>query len=769
MLEDRKGNIWIGTDGGGLNLFNKKTGEFKVFQHDPKNPKGIKSNAVTSITEDKDGTIWLGYWAGGVDRLDLEKQEFIAYKHQKDFPNLSWANECAMHIYEDNKSNLWVATLYQLELLNKKTGNFTSYVIPGSGLDNIVCAIHEDNEGDLWIGTYLGLHFLDPATKERVRYVHDKEDTSSLSNDKIYTIFEDSKNRMWVGTSDGLNLFNKKEKRFQVFRTDDGLPSNAIYAILEDKEGYFWISTGNGICRYNPDTKESKTYTVSDGLQGNEFKQHAFLKLKTREMLFGGAKGFNMFDPEKIQKNPNVPPVVLTGFKIFNKSLPAGTPGTPFEKHISQSKELNLSYKESVLSFEFAALNYISPEKNEYAYILEPFEKEWNYTGHVNTATYTNLDPGTYTFRVKASNNDGTWNEKGTSLSLIITPPFWQTFWFRAFVLIGLAAILITIFKVRVRIIEKQKKVLEEEVVKRTQELSNANTELHQQKETLSQQTEKLTHQTLNLNTAYNEIKRQGEILEAVYNDTKDNIRAAQVIQNTILPSLSDIKQYLPEIFILNKPKDVVSGDFYWFHEKEDCFMVAAIDCTGHGVSGAFMSIIGHNLLNHVVDSTTTFVASDILNRLNDAVIKQLHQDDREKESNEGMVISLCIFDKKKTRVQFSGANSPLYIVRQGVLEQVKPDKSSIGKSVSRKKKEFTNHVIDLQKGDMFYMFSDGYADQTGGPEGDKFMYSQFRELLLKISGLDMKTQEDLLDSTLKNWQGETEQLDDVLVIGFKI
>jgi signal transduction histidine kinase/ligand-binding sensor domain-containing protein/CheY-like chemotaxis protein len=473
MLEDSKGNIWIGTDGGGLNRLNKETGTFTTYRYDPKKPKGINSDVVTSIIEDRQGNIWLGYWAGGVDRFDVAKNEFIHYKHQGDFPNLSWAMECAMHLYEDKKSNLWVATLYELNRFDKESGKFFSYKLPGGGLDNIICDIHEDHEGNLWIGSWLGLHLLDPETKERIRFLNDENDSTSLSNDKIYTIFEDSKKRLWIGTADGLNLFNKKEKTFSVYRTSDGLPSNAIYGILEDDAGNFWLSTGNGLSRFNPDTQAVKNFTISDGLQGNEFKQHAALKLRNGEMLFGGANGFNMFKPEKIRENPFIPPVVLTDFKIFNKSVPVGTEGSPLQKHIGQTKTLSLSYQESVFSFEFAALNYISPEKNQYAYKLVPFEKEWNYMGAANTATYTNLDPGTYTLRVKAANNDGIWNEEGTALAIVVTPPYWQTWWFRTLSALLLLGSFVAFFHLRMKNIRKQKEELERQVKERTLQLVN--------------------------------------------------------------------------------------------------------------------------------------------------------------------------------------------------------------------------------------------------------------------------------------------------------
>lgn len=503
FCEDDEGYIWIGTDGGGLNVYDRRTDSFKHFLHDPHNTKSIAADVITSISKDKKGDLWFSYWMGGVDRYDKSKNEFVHYKYPDKNPDKDWRVNSVMYLYNDNHSNLWVGGLGSLYLLNKQTGEYLKYKVEiGHDLKNYVCSMTEDHAGTLWVGSWDGLHILNPETKEIKEYLHNRMDSTSLSNNTIYVVTEDTRQRLWVGTGAGLNLLNKDGKTFTIYNQKDGLPSDVIYGILEDEAGNLWMSTSKGICRFNPDSKAVRNFDMSDGLQGNEFKLHSFLKLRSGEMLFGGTNGFNIFNPSKIKDNPDIPPVVITDFRIFNEPPVIGAPDSILHTHISQTRELKLSYKHSVISFEFAALNYIAPEKNQYAYMLEGFDKDWNYIGNKRTATYTNLDPGKYTFRVKASNNDGVWNEKGTAVDIIITPPYWATFWFKslaALVVIGLAY---SFFRVRINIIKRQKAMLEEQVRLQTAEVVA-------QKETLEAQAKNL--QALNT-----QLQTQTDFLENV-------------------------------------------------------------------------------------------------------------------------------------------------------------------------------------------------------------------------------------------------------------
>ena len=302
-----------------------------------------------------------------------------------------------------------------------------------------VMALLKDSKGTMWIGSQgSGLIKYNPKNKEFIQYLHNENDSLSINSDIVISLCEDGNNRLWAGTGGGgLSLYDHKTGTFKTFTTEHGLPDNTIKGILEDNSGNLWISTSNGISKATPDsTKEVKTihfsnYTTQDGLQDMVFNYWSSLESSKGEMYFGGLNGFNAFYPDSIKDNTYKPPVHITNFTLFNKPVEIGVKGSPLKKHISQIKELILTFKQSVFSFEFIALNYILSEKNQYAYMMEGFEKDWNYVGSKREATYTNLDPGEYTFKVKASNNDGIWNEEGTSLKIIILPPWWKTWWFR--------------------------------------------------------------------------------------------------------------------------------------------------------------------------------------------------------------------------------------------------------------------------------------------------------------------------------------------------
>lgn len=747
FLEDKKGNIWIGTDGGGLNKWDRMSGKFRHYKHDPKNSKSLSGDAVTALEEDDEGRIWVATWGGGLNMFSPETGEFIHFKHSAQNANTILTNDL-FGLYKDKNSKLWISTVIGLDCLDLETKVFTHYNFDNTALKDLVGGMLEDKHGNFWIGAFRGLQILDRQTNKLETFLHNANDLHTISNDLIFSIFQDSKDNLWICTGGGLNLYNRKNKTFKSYRQKEGLPTDGINGILEDGNGMLWISTSNGLSMFNPATQKFKNYSVADGLQNNEFKIKAYYKLKSGEMLFGGSNGFNIFHPRDITENKSIPKVAFTSFKIFNEEMGVETPNSPLKKQISMTREIEISYKESVISFDFVALNYVSPEKNQFAYILEGFDDKWNYVGNKRSATYTSLDPGRYIFRVKASNNDGIWNEKGTSLIIVVTPPFWATWWFRSLMILLFAGSIVGIYAVRINSITKQKLVLEELVKHRTSELEN-------QAELLKE---------VNV-----EITEQGRHIEKLYIELKDSIRAAQAIQKSILPSSNLIKRYLPKSFILNKPKDMVGGDFYWFNVVKNKIIFAAVDCTGHGVSGAFMSITSHHLLNHCI-TNKDFSASQILNKLNEEVVKELNASNEDERTLDGMDIALCVLDKERNILEYSGAANTLYIIRNKKVIQIKGDKFPIGLSIDDKLHTFTNHEIPLQPGDKIYMFSDGYPDQLGGKDGiEKFKYPNFRELLIKISDQEMDKQRMLLEETFTNWKRNVEQLDDILVIGFQV
>jgi signal transduction histidine kinase/CheY-like chemotaxis protein/AraC-like DNA-binding protein len=306
--------------------------------------------------------------------------------------------------------------------------------------------LFKDSRQNLWVGTFNGLNKFDPGLGQFQRFLSNKQDSTSLSDNEILCINEDSFQNLWVGTNHGLNLMNREKGTFKVYTTKNGLPDNSINAIYPDQEGNLWLSTHNGISKFNPKTKEVRNFNKSDGISSNELAPFAHCKTSDGEILLGSNNGLTLFNPDQIRDNEIKPKVVLTNFKLCNKNVKLNGSDSPLKRHISQCDEITLTYKQTFVIFEYVALNYSSPEKNQYAYMLEGFEDEWNYVGNKREATYTNLDAGTYTFRVKASNNDGLWNEEGVALKITVLPPPWLSWWAYGFYLV-LFVFLILVFR----------------------------------------------------------------------------------------------------------------------------------------------------------------------------------------------------------------------------------------------------------------------------------------------------------------------------------
>lgn len=484
FLETPNGNIWIATDGGGLNYLDRATGSFKIHKNDPKNPKSLSSDAVISLNEDQDGKLWVGTWAGGLNILvDEQKGTFASF--QEWTKNNKYPIQHVFDVHFDEKY-IWVAAfdegLYRFDKQSKELRLFeTDQNDPASISSNQVIRIVEDSKKNLWIGTQSGLnviHSTDKASGKFKVFQLSKSDPKSLPSNSIRQIIEDSKQNIWIATDKGLSRYIPEGDNFITYTQKDGLPASEISSIVEDDRGFLWIGTLKGIAKFDPVKQAFTKFDKHDGLQGNEFSRYSVLKTKKGELLFGGMNGFNLFHPDHLISNPYTPQVYLTDLKLFNQSVNFKSPGSPLQRHIASTDTLTLSHRENVVTFEFIALNYTHPEQIQYAYFLEGFETEWNYVGTQRNATYTNLNPGTYTFRVKAANSDGLWNETGTSLVLVIEPPFWMTAWFIVAATLLVVGLLIFVYKRRVRAINERNRQLETTVEERTTMLKHANTEL---------------------------------------------------------------------------------------------------------------------------------------------------------------------------------------------------------------------------------------------------------------------------------------------------
>ncbi|MGH7564489.1 MAG: two-component regulator propeller domain-containing protein [Gemmatimonadota bacterium] len=441
LFEDQAGSIWI--DAGLLYRWDRKTGAFTSFETTSDRPDDFGNTGVWSIVEDPPGVLWAGSYQG-LYRYEVAPGSYRQYKHRPGDQG-GLPEPIVFDVVKDREGSIWVVTEnYLCKLVDPERGLFRSLRYnerPTSGQWTFPSTV-QDSSRVFWLGSNQGLVRFDLATETFRHYRNDPQNPTSLSHNAVRSILLDPREPeryLWIGTAGGgLNRFDFESQTFARFTEKDGLPNNVVYGILADDDGLLWMSTNKGLSRFDPRTGRFRNYDVNDGLQSNEFNSGAYFKSPSGELLFGGLYGFNHFYPEDIRDNTYVPPIVITGFKRANRYETIADSAAVLRKAISESDSLRLSYRDDVITFEFAALDYSAPAKNRYAYRLVGFNDEWIESGSVRSATFTNLPPGSYTFQVKGSNNDGIWNEDGTSLAILITPPWWRTWWAYA-LYVGLA------------------------------------------------------------------------------------------------------------------------------------------------------------------------------------------------------------------------------------------------------------------------------------------------------------------------------------------
>ncbi|HVV07196.1 MAG TPA: two-component regulator propeller domain-containing protein [Puia sp.] len=511
FLEDSRHRMWIGTDGGGLELFDRHTGTFTHFRHQVGNPNSISGDYILALHEDPRHSLWIGTWGDGLSVMNKEMTRCRRYKNDPSVAS-SLAGDNIYAITADRDNDIWIG-LYGggLDRYDPRIDGFVHYKhqfnnpnSPGGDRVQTLCV---DKEGDLWIGTYDG--GLDRFDKHTGTFTHFRHNPyrNSLSNNSVNYVYEDSRGGIWVCTTVGLDYLDKATGVFTNYFTKDGLSGDVVFGIREDRKGQLWISTTNGLCMLDTQRRHFTRFTEDDGLQSSEFKAHACLMDHTGTMYFGGVNGFNVFQPDSVRPGAGEAPLVITGFQIFNEDVPVSEEGqvnTPLKKDITETKDLTLPYSSSVISFEFASLNYVTPSKRRYAYRLVGFDKDWIYIDdpHQRGVTYTNLDPGNYTFQVKSMKEDGQWSSNITGIRLTVTPPFWATWWFKltvAFVIIGGA---LGLHLMRLQRIRQQKRELEHQVLERTTQLAqsielerNARKEAEQANQAKSQFMANMSHE----------------------------------------------------------------------------------------------------------------------------------------------------------------------------------------------------------------------------------------------------------------------------------
>lgn len=549
--EDEHGNLWIGTDGGGLNYWDRQRNSFE--QYALSNEK-LNSNVVLALLHDKQNKLWIGTWGNGLAILNKERKEYKVWDTENSF----LASNNVIDLMQDSKGRIWIATLFGgLQYFDPDTNTHQNIRLQ-SDIDGtnatMVARLLEDDEGVIWAGTQTdGLFKLtEIENKWNVIHYHSLNTNKRITHNFINTILQDENKTVWVGTQAGLNRYVPNTGSFQSVTKADGLLNDAIKGIAYYDDGFLWLSTERGIIRLNPNTGAKLNYDSVDGLQGNEFNAASNYKTAKGELVFGGSNGFNIFTTDQAKKRTDIPRVYVSGLKVFNKAVLPNDNFGILKQHISAVDSLSLSHNHAVVNFEFSALTYRHPEKVNYAYFLEGFETEWNYVGNKTSATYTNLNPGHYTLRIKSTNSDGVWVDNESNLFITVNPPYWKTWWFRLLVIALIVMLFFIAHYLRVENIKSNQIRLEREIAERTKELQQQKNKLVKAAEELSSKNDEIQQFTYavshDLKSPLNNIKGIASLIpkDIVINDFPNLEKYLNLIGiscNTMSELITDITE----------------------------------------------------------------------------------------------------------------------------------------------------------------------------------------------------------------------------------
>jgi ligand-binding sensor domain-containing protein/serine phosphatase RsbU (regulator of sigma subunit) len=745
---DPEGSLWIATYRSGL--FRLKEGKFINYTQED----GLSSMAIGSIAEVRPQEYWVGSNNGQINILKDGKIESYRLKNQVSEVRI-------FNIFKDSRERVWICTFNGLVCI-APDGSERLYTTKEGLADNAVRVTKEDLQGNIWVGTrWGGISKISPEGKIEVLNTR-----TGLASNFIMSLQCDKEGNMWVGTNDGgLNIISP-EGKIQTIGIAEGLESNLIFNTYQDAQGLVWVVSNGGIARI--EKGNITNYSSEQGLPNDspfdfiEDRQGNVWLPTSKGVVMVKKKALNDYALQRVahiewhlyDKDDGLKSDDCTGaahsllaadgsvwiptngalIRINPNAIPLNLMRPPVDIHsfladgkpVAGRRNIQIASEVRRLSFAYSGLSLLAPAKVKFKYKLEGFDKDWVEAGTERQAVYTNLPAGKYTFRVLASNNDGLWNEEGDAIAFEIVPAFYETLWFYFSIPLLFFALVVGFYSWRIGNIKKQNAALDALVQLRSAEI----------------------------------IEKNRSILAS--------IEYAKRIQEATLPQLDTLHKYLPQSFVLFKPKDIVSGDFYWFAESGDKLIIAVADCTGHGVPGAFMALIGNNLLNEIVNIKGIVHTSAILQHLHQGIIQALHQP--ESKRNDGMEIAVCCIHKRRRWIEYAGARIPLVYIQNGRLFEVAADGFSIGGLWHNSERvAFHHHIIPLHEDTHFYLLTDGYKDQFGGTSGKKFMRKRMNELLLKIHQESAEKQQALLQEALQHWMGTQVQVDDILVMGFQM
>jgi len=716
------GQYYLATLGSGIQVLSTHNKEFKIDSLKIKLP----DNFVTDLAWDKNKNLWFATKNGGAGYWNGDKVQTVTTANGLLSDNVN----C---ILPDSKDRYWFGTTAGLNLLSN--GEFVSLNTENGLPNNEVQTLFEDSKGNIWIGTLSGLAKYDD--KALTSY----DEKEGLDQKTIYAITEDSQGHIWIGTfGGGVYFFDTQEKNVYIrkFLGDDELLSNNVYSLGYNKKNHQLVvgtDKGASVITLDPShTKinDIKNFVKNNGFLGQETNLNA-LMIEDQKLFIGTNIGLTILDLSKIKPHTQEIPLHITDLQLFYRSFLSDSSNVAF----AIPKQLTLPYNQNHLTFYFEGVSYSSTELIKYSYQLEGQDTAWSPAFESKQITFSSLDPGKYVFKLRVKGQNGKWQNNIQEIAITILPPFYKTWWFITFSIVFSILCIFLFIKWREMSLRKENIQLEKTVAERTREVVIQKNEAEHQKELVEE--------------------KQKEIL--------DSISYAKRLQNAIMAPLPTIKAELPESFVIYIPKDIVAGDFYSFEKNNDKILFGAADCTGHGVPGALVSIVCSNAINNVLKDVSMNETGIILDKVRDVVLETFSKS--ESEVKDGMDISICCIDTKTRAVTWSGANNPLWYFLNNEFHEIKANKQPIG--LTDDPQPFTKHELQLAKGDTLYLFTDGYADQFGGPKGKKFKYKQMQEILMNNYHLPLSETEKALREAFYSWKGELEQVDDVCIIGIRL
>lgn len=795
IIRDADGTLWVATFGGVSQFLGERFAHYREMD-------GLGNNLVWSLREDQEGNIWVGHNAG-VSILQRDGEIRNLKNAVEFFGSKSWGIEV------DEKDRIWAGSDKGLQLWDRQAFKL---VYTGKEWENLlIYTLYKDSKNRIWTGGNKGLNIIDWDGPEKVYpFLYNQ----SIADYAVNCLFEDMAGRMWIGLeAGGLYVYDNRElvkirssqgmtseiinevkmdaegniwvatslsgifsirmpsgslQELEIlnFDVDDGLASDNVYSLIFDDQDRLWLGTEKGIQVLevkNAKIERINYFGFKEGFTGLEANHKAVFLANNGNIWWGTINGITRYKADSNPMDFHAPKLQLNQINLFFEEVDWKKYADRVDTHSNLPLNLKLSNKLNHLTFLYTGINLENNNEIRYQFMLENLDKDWSPPTSKREAVYSNIPPGNYTFHLKAFHRQNPEAFSSVDFSFVIDKPFWITWWFISLCALAMVGLVLLYVRIRVGILKSQRELLKRKVEERTSQVLQQNREIEEQKNEIEAQRDQLEERSVLLEHAVTELRSKNFQITS-------SINYAQKIQEAILPKRETISQLLNDFFIFYQPRDIVSGDFYWIAEKKGKIYLAVVDCTGHGVPGAFMSIVGSSLLQQAIMEKNLSEPAAILLDVHSGIRQALKQYQDDVELQDGMDMGLSVIDFAKKKILFAGAKRPLFVVdKEGNLEEISGDKFSLGGFQIEKDREFHTKELKWKPQTTIFMTTDGFSDQFGGKKDKKYLLSRMKKLFIELAPLSSEEISHRLSVEFHTWKADTEQTDDVLIFGVKL